>query len=460
MLTPQGFTDVSTDQATPTNNQLMPHSIEAEQALLGALVLDPGQMLDCSYLDRADFYLLNNGLLFEAMKTLFTRHSGYDWVTVTEYLRSAGHLEDIGGEVAVTNLINVTPTSYGAPEYADIVYRHSISRQTIQVALSVTREAYKNIATRSGADLVNEAIDRLANIDAAKNVSNGPQPISTGVNRLFDRMESIEQNGSMAGLPTGLKDLDKLLGGLQDNKFYLLAGRPGMGKSGLALQIAYNISKRGIPVLIFALEMSADDIGARLVSSVSGVPYESFSRPGVSQWGKVINAGDQVAKLPLIVDCTPGLTVSQMRNIAQKTMLKYPVGLIIIDHAGIVKPERRTGNQYQDQSQNADALMALSKQLGKPILSLLQLSRSLESAHDKRPKMHHLRDSGKWEEDADSILFLYRDEVYNPDTEFPNLGEVIIGKNRGGSTGYFSVYADVARNRYRDLEIRSSPLDY
>jgi replicative DNA helicase len=393
------------------------------------------------------------------MKSLFQAHNGYDWVTIAARLKSTGHLDDIGGEAAIADLVNATPTSYGAPEYAAIIYRHSISRQVIRETLAITEAAYQDVVSRPGETLVSEAIDRLASIDACKNISSGPQPIAAGADKLLEKMQTIQELGTVAGLSTGLKSLDHILGGLQKNKLHLLAGRPGMGKSGLALQIALNVAKRGSTVLFFALEMSDDDMTARLASSICGVPYETFNRPDVPNMGDVITAIDQVSNLPIIFDTTPGLKVSNIRSISQKAMIKYPIDLIIVDHGSLVRPEKFTGKDTQDQSQVAIAMQALSKQLGGvPVLCLLQLSRAVENSNDKRPKMHHLRNSGEWEQNADSIMFLYRDEVYNPDTEFPGLGEIGTAKNRGGKTGNLQIAANVALNRFVDLEVRTAGL--
>jgi replicative DNA helicase len=457
MLTPQGFVDEDIKVASPAE-QLVPHNLEAEQALLGALAIDPAQMLECGYLARSDFYLTYNGHLYQAMKDLFEIHQDYDLITLVARLTESGHLDDIGGPGAISDMINCTPTSYGAPEYAAIIYRHSVSRQVIDKAIKATQAAYKPVSGRTGDMLLNETISSFSEIDATRNIAGGPQPMSKSVNKFLDRLEQIEQSGQCAGLQTGIKTLDYILGGFGDKKFYLLAGRPGMGKSALALQIAYNIAKRGQAVLFFALEMSKEDIAARLTSLVSGIPYESFNRPANGNLNKIIEAADQVARLPIIVDDTPALTVANIRSRAQKITISEPIELIIIDHGGIVMPERMAGNKYAEQSQIADGFMALPKQLDCPVLSLLQLSRTLESRADKRPLMHDLRDSGKWEEDADSILFLYRDEVYNPDTEYPHLGEVNAAKNRGGKRGIATVYADVATNRFVDLETRTVTL--
>jgi len=462
MLAPQGFVDTAPTTtnvvATPGHIQLVPHSAEAEQALLGALVIDPAQMLEVGYLEKSDFYLTSNGYLYQAMVDLFQKNQGYDIITLAQHLQTAGHLADIGGEETILDYLNLTPTSLGAAEYAAIIYQYSISRQVIERAMKATQAAYKQVAGRSGDMLVNEVIGSFSEIDATRNVSGGPQPMTIGVSRFLDRIEEIEQSGQIAGLQTGIKTLDHILGGFMDKKFYLLAGRPGMGKSALALQIAYNVARRGIPVLFFALEMSQEDIAARLTSLVSKIPYESFNRPTNGNLSQIIEAADVVSRLPIIIDDTPALTVSQILSRAQKIALSEPIGLVIIDHGGIVRPERTTGNKYADQSQIADSFMALPKQLDCPVLALLQLSRQLESRQDKRPMMHDLRDSGKWEEDADGIMFLYRDEVYDPDTEYPHLGEINTAKNRGGKRGIATIYADVTTNRFVDLETRTEPL--
>lgn len=453
MLTSQGFVDTIPDETISDQPPLIPHSIEAEEALLGALIIDPAQMLEVSYLIPRDFYLTKHGYIYHAMATLFKKHGVYDHVTVCEVLDSDGHLEDVGGQGSITGLMADTPTSYGAPEYAAIVYRHSVSRQVIERCARLTQAAYKNVAGRSGDELVSDGIHRLAQIDTTRNVTNGPQSVAKGINTMIDRMEEIEQTGQVSGLQTGIRRLDGVLGGFQDKKFYLLAGRPGMGKSALAIQIAHNIAQRGTGVLIFALEMTEADIAARLTSLVCGVPYESFNRGSIGDdWQRVLDAGSSVSDLPIFIDDTPALTIANIRFISQKEMLTKSVGLVIVDHVGIARAERTNGNPYQAASEKADSVMALPKQIDCPVLAISQLSRKVEERSDKRPQMHDLRDSGKWEENADGILFLYRDEVYNSDTAAPCTGEIHIAKNRGGKRGTASIYAQVATNRFCDIE--------
>jgi replicative DNA helicase len=460
MLTPAGFqTDIAPPIVTDPG-QLVPHNIEAEQALLGALVIDPAQMLEVGFLTKSDFYLGYNGYLYQAMVDLFQANQGYDLVTLTAHLEANGHLADIGGGGAIAELINMTPTSYGASEYADIVYRHSIGRQVIDRAMKATQAAYKPVAGRSGDMLVNEVIGSFAEIDATRNISGGPQPLIGGANKLLDRREMIQANGGqLPGVMTGIKTLDAILDGIEKNRLYLLAGRPGMGKSALALQMAYNMARVGKGVLLFSLEMEEIEITARLTSIHCGlngskIAYKDILA-GRGNDTVICQAISYISMLPIIIDTTPALTVAQIRSRAQKIMMAEPVDLLMTDHGGLVKPTKRVGNSYNDTNQVAADMQALPKQLSLPVLCLVQLSRDFKNRQDKRPQLTDLRDTGKWEENADGILFIHREQYHNPDTEYPNLGEVIVAKNRAGaSAGSATVYADVATNRFVDLETR------
>jgi replicative DNA helicase len=262
----------------------------------------------------------------------------------------------------------------------------------------------------------------------------------------------------MVGLKTGIKTLDYYIGGLQKKQLYLLAGRPGMGKSALALQITLNLAIKRKAVLYFSLEMSAEKLSARLVSNISNVPYERFDRPGLGeqQMLDILAAAENVQHLPITIDDTPGLTVQNMRSIAQKTMLSQDIDIVFVDHLGLALSSGK--DEYHEVTKISHGLMALSKQLDIPVVALCQLSRTLESRSDKRPLMSDLRGSGHLEQDADNILFLYRDEVYNKDTISPGLAEIVVAKNRHGKTGTAEVYANMATNKFVDLEVRTVDL--
>jgi replicative DNA helicase len=288
--------------------------------------------------------------------------------------------------------------------------------------------------------------------------------MKSGAIALLERREMIMENGGMLpGVMTGIKTLDVILDGLEKKRLYLLAGRPGMGKSALALQFAYNMAMSGKGVLLFSLEMEEVEITARLASircSLNGpkVAYKDILA-GRGDDLAIVQATDCVSELPIFMDTTPGLTVAQIRNRTQKIKMTEEIDIVIVDHGGLVRPDKQTGSSYENTNQVAAALQNLPKQIGLPILSLVQLSRAAVTRSDKRPMLTDLRDTGKWEENADGVLFVYRDQYHNPDTQYPHLGEIIVAKNRAGaSAGTATVYADVATNRFVDLETRSVPI--
>jgi replicative DNA helicase len=397
------------------------------------------------------------------MLDLWEGHQTYDLITLTQRLDAAGQLENIGGTGAIADMINFTPTSFNAIHYADTVYQNSILRQTINGATKAAQLAYDS-GGRSGAEVVNEIVSMFSDIDDTRNISGGPQPMSVGANALLDRREAIQANGGiLPGLMTGIKTIDNILDGIEKKRLYLLAGRPGMGKSALLLQWLYNMACAGRKSLLFSLEMEEVEITARLAAIHCGsmnyrIPYQDI-RAGRGDDTAIVQAIDFVSRLPIIVDPTPGLTVAEMRSRSLKMMIAKDIEVIAVDHGGMVSPAKRGKDSYYDISQVAGDMQKLPKQLELPVICLVQLNRDGKGRNDKRPVLTDLRDTGKWEENADGVLFIHRDQYHNPDTEYPNLGEVIVAKNRAGAgAGIATVYADVATNRFIDLETRNVAL--
>jgi replicative DNA helicase len=253
---------------------------------------------------------------------------------------------------------------------------------------------------------------------------------------------------------TGIKTLDNILDGIEANRLYLLAGRPGMGKSALLLQCIYNMACVGRGVLLFSLEMDEIEITARLAAIHCGIAYKDILA-GRGDDTKICQAIQFVSMLPIVIDTTPGLTVAEIRSRSQRVMIVEDIDLIAADHGGLIKAAKRVGDTYNDTSQVAVDMLALPKQLGKAAVCLVQLNRDGKGRGNKRPVLTDLRDTGKWEENADGVLFIHRDQYHNPDTEHPHLGEIIVAKNRAGaSAGSATVYADVATNRFVDLETK------
>jgi replicative DNA helicase len=302
-------------------------------------------------------------------------------------------------------------------------------RQTINGATKAAQLAY-DPGGRSGAEVVNEVVGMFSGIDATRNVSGGPQPMSAGANALLDRREAIQANGgTLPGLMTGINTIDAILDGIETRRLYLLAGRPGMGKSALLLQWLYNMARAGRGSLLFSLEMEPVEITARLAAVHCHVPYKDILA-GRGDNVAINLAVDYVSRLPIIIDTTPGLTVAEIRNRTMKTMIAENVELIAVDHGGLVNPASQGGSSYYDTNQVAGDLQRLPKQLELPVICLVQLNRDGKGRGDKKPVLTDLRDTGKWEENADGVLFIHRDQYHNPDTEFPHLGEIIVAKNR------------------------------
>lgn len=463
MLTPEGF-KTQTDIAPPEPKlkaivaPAIPYSLDAEEGLLGALAIDPDQFLNVGYLKPTDFYLTRNAAVYQAMAELWERNQGYDVITLTNHLDAAGRLDDIGGAGIIADMINFTPISFGASEYAAIVYDRSTRRKVINEATKAAQLAYNLDSGHTAAEVVNEVVGMFSGIDATRNVSGGPQPMSVGVNALLDRIEKIQANGGqLPGVMTGIKTLDAILDGIETERLYLLAGRTGMGKSALLLQCAYNMARAGKSTLLFSLEMGEIEITARLAAIHCGVPYKDIlagRRADIT-----VPAMGYIETLPIIKDTTPGLTVAEIRSRAQKVMITEDIDILAVDHGGLVTPAMRRGDSYNDTNQVAADMQKLPKQLGLSVVCLVQLNRDGKGRGDKRPVLTDLRDTGKWEENADCVLFIHRDQYHNPDTEFPHLGEIIVAKSRAGaSSGSATVYADVATNRFVDLETRAGAI--
>lgn len=266
MLSPtEGFvTEEKTEYRIATDQektQLQPHNIDAEWALLGSLLIDPDQMIEVGYLNPIDFFITNNRCLYHVCQRLFKKFGTYDFVTVCDEMEARDWLENFGGPGGISQLINTTPTSMNAPYYAQIIYRDSVRRQVIDRCTNIVQVAYDPKNAQDSEMLVNTAMQSIAEIDAVRHVSGGAQPIMSAVNMFMQKIEYVSTYGKVSGLETGLKDVDRLFGGFRPSKTYLLAGRPGMGKSGLALQIAHNLAKKDKRILIFSLEMSSEDSG-------------------------------------------------------------------------------------------------------------------------------------------------------------------------------------------------------
>jgi replicative DNA helicase len=290
------------------------------------------------------------------------------------------------------------------------------------------------------------------------------RPIRQVLESYFDRVEYLQQHqGQIIGVPTGLTDLDKLLGGLQRSDMIVMAGRPGMGKTSLALSIALQAARlHQKRVALFSLEMSDEQLVQRLVSAETGIDSQRLRLGNIKsdEWTTFYQAIRLLSETMVFIDDTPAISVLELRTKARRLHAEHGLDLLIVDYLQLMRGGTRNENRQQEISLISRSLKGIARELNIPVLALSQLSRQVESRHDKRPMLSDLRESGSIEQDADIVLFIYRDDVYNPDTEFPNIAEIIVAKHRSGPTGIFSVYFKKHLAQFVDLEVRTQPLDY
>jgi replicative DNA helicase len=443
-------------------DKLQPHNVEAEEAVLGSLLIDPDAIIRITtFLQPADFFVERHAWIYEAVRDLHERREPADLVTLTDELHRRGQLEEIGGPAFLTGLINATPTAIHAEYYARIVERTAVLRRLISAAGEIARLAYD--VSRDVDEVVDEAEQIIFSV-SGEQVSRDLRPIRQILDQYYDRVEYLHQHrGEIIGIPTGLADLDKLLGGLQRSDVIILAGRPGMGKTSLALSIALQAARRYQKrVAVFSLEMSDEQLVQRLVSAETGIDSQRLRLGDIkdNEWPTFIQATKLLSNTSIFIDDTAAISVMQLRAKARRLHAEFGLDLLVVDYLQLMQGDSHSENRQQEISYISRSIKALARELNIPILALSQLSRQVESRHDKRPMLSDLRESGSIEQDADVVMFVYRDDVYNPDTEFPNIAEIIVSKHRSGPTGIFSVYFKKHLAQFVDLEVRKQTMEY
>lgn len=438
-----------------------PNNTEAEEATLGSILVDSDCLIDLTgFLKPEDFYLERHSWIYQGMVDLFSKGKPVDIVLLSDLLEQRGQLKEIGGDSYLISLLNTTPTAINARDYARLVERDSLRRRLLQAAGKVAKLAYSDalpdeMLSQAGKVIYGVASDRES--DTTRPISSLAEEIQADVEQL-----SQAKGQKILGLPTGLRDLDKVLGGLQKSHSIVIAGRPGMGKSSLAGQIAlYTAKQFKARSLLFSLEMSAKELTRRLISAESRIPEARIKTANIQdeEWPAYYAAIQTISGLPITIDDAGYLTPSLMRTRAMKLYLEQGLDLIILDYLQLMRGDGKyQNNRTQEVSDLSRACKLLARELNIPVLVLSQLSRECEKRHDKRPMLSDLRDSGSIEADADEVLFIYRDEVYNPETTFPNIAEIIVAKHRGGPTDIISVYYMKHLTHFKDLEVRVMPL--
>ena len=357
-------------------------------------------------------------------------------------------------------LINATPTSIHVEYYARIIERTAVLRRLISAAGEIARLAYQD--TEDVGEVVDRAEEIIFNV-SSRRVDRDLRHIRQIMDKFYDRIEYLYQHqGEMIGVPTGLADLDKLLGGLQRSDMIVMAGRPGTGKTSLALSIALQAARRMQKrVAIFSLEMSDEQLVQRFISAETGIDSQRLRLGDIKEdeWPTFIQATNLLSRTSIFIDDTPAITALELRSKARRLHAEHGLDLVIVDYLQLMQGDSHSENRQQEISFISRSIKALARELNIPILALSQLSRQVESRHDKRPMLSDLRESGSIEQDADIVMFIYRDELYNPDTEFPNIAEIIVSKHRSGPTGTFSVYFKKHLAQFVDLEVRQHALE-
>ncbi len=418
--------------------RIMPHSVEAEQSVIGSMLMDREAVLVASeLLTGEDFYQRQYGLVFEAMVALFGRDEPVDLVTLQNELRAMDAPEEVSGMEFVREILNRVPTSANVKYYANIVAEKSTLRRLIHLNDEINNLCYTG--TEPLETVLEQTEKKVFDLVQRRNAGDFV-PIKQVVLNTIQKIEAASRTkGNVTGIATGFKDLDYQTSGFQPSDLILIAARPSMGKTAFVLNIAqYMAFRSNETVAIFSLEMSKEQLVNRLLSMESGVDAQKLRNGNLTDadWERLVEGAEGVARSNLIIDDTPGITLAELRSKCRKYKLENKLGIIMIDYLQLMSGGGRSSDSRQQEiSDISRGLKSLARELNVPVVALSQLSRAVEQRPDHRPMLSDLRESGAIEQDADMVMFLYRDSYYNKDTEMKNLAEVIVAKQRNGPVG-------------------------
>ena len=437
-------------------DRIPPQNIEAEQAILGAMLIEREAISKVVELLRPeDCYREAHRLIFSAMLELFNKNDAVDMVTIIELLRKGDKLEAAGGISYITSLANSVPTAANVLYHAKIVEEKALLRQLINAATNIASLGYEG--NEEVTNILDTAEKTILSV-SSRRMGGEFTPIKSII---FDAFTKIEQlyasKGSITGLSTGFKDLDRLTAGLQPSDLILIAARPSMGKTAFVLNIAQHIGiKEKKAVAFFSLEMSKEQLVQRMLCAESTIDSQRLRIGELepNDWTKLVAGADRLSSAPIFIDDTSGITVMEMRSKCRRLKIEYDLQLIIIDYLQLMQGSSKKGgseNRQQEISEISRSLKGLAREIGVPVIALSQLSRNVESRQVKKPMLSDLRESGSLEQDADIVAFLYRDDYYNPDSEQKNITEVIIAKHRNGPVDTVQLYFHKQFTKFSDL---------
>lgn len=435
--------------------RIMPHSLEAEQSVIGSMLMDKQAIVQASELvDKESFYNQQYGIMYDAMVELYNEGQPVDPVTVVARLKEKGAPEHVTSTEFIMQTINAVPTSANVKYYATIVAEKAVQRRLIRITEGIANQCYQGEEALDSilADTEKKIFDLLQNRASGEYV-----PIKNVVMNVLKKIEKASQNtGNVTGIATGFTDLDYRTSGLQPSDLVLLAARPSMGKTAIVLNIAQYIAvKERKTTAIFSLEMSKEQLVNRFLSAESRVNAQTLRNGNLNadEWERLVEGAGIIGESRLIIDDTPGITITELRSKCRKYKLEHDLSIVIIDYLQLMQGTGKSESRQQEISDISRSLKALARELQVPVVALSQLSRAVEQRPDHRPMLSDLRESGAIEQDADVVMFLYRDEYYNKDTPDKGIAELIIAKQRNGPTGTVKLAWIGEHTRFANLEI-------
>jgi len=447
-----------TNSAAPTSPtpSTIPHSREAEEAVVGAVLINPEAYYDVAqFLAADDFYIHRNKWIWEAFVRLHEQRIPVDLLTLSEELDRSNLLADVGGSPYLTSMINQVPSSLNAESYGRIVEGHSIRRKMINAANKIASIAYNEASTVD--EVMNEAEKAVFNV-SERRLKHDLQPISAVLSDYYDRIDELAKRPEeIHGVPTGFIDLDRMLTGLQPSDLLIIAGRPGQGKTGFLLSIAKNAAlTHKKHVAIFSLEMSNEQVVQRLIAQETGIDSQRLRNGKLheNEWPLFTHAIEVFSDTHIFLDDTPAITPLQLRTKCRRLHMEFGIDLIIVDYLQLMGGDTRNDNRVQEVSHISRSLKVLARELNVPVLAAAQLSRAVEQRTDKKPILSDLRESGSLEQDSDIVMFIYRPDQYEKDTDKQNIAEIIIAKHRNGPVGSIELIFRSALAKFENAATR------
>ncbi|HET7320627.1 MAG TPA: replicative DNA helicase [Candidatus Saccharimonadales bacterium] len=447
------------EPSTAATSKQPPQNTDAEASLLGAILIDSDAIVKIAdSITASDFFDKRHERIYEAVVQLYEKRKAIDVLTLSDQLKNNGYLELVGGPAYLAELTNFVPTAAHAEQYADIIAQKAMRRRLISASQDMASLGYDE--AKGLKELIEEAETRLFEV-SQQHVKQSVVSLETILTESFDRLDDLHKDKKkLRGIPTGFRDLDNILAGLQRSDLFILAARPSMGKTALALNLAHNVAVDAKePVLVFSLEMSKEQLVDRLLAMESGVDAWALRTGNLTDadFEKIGQAMGTLSEAPMFIDDTPGITVSDLRTKARREAHQRPLGLIIVDYLQLMSGGGRfsgEGNRVQEISEISRGLKGVARELNVPLVAMSQLSRSVESRSPQIPQLADLRESGSIEQDADVVAFIYREEYYNPETDRKKVTDILIKKHRNGPTGAVELYFDNEKQRFRSLDTR------